>query len=174
MAANAITKISARAKQIRRKSPGKSWKACIKEASRDYNGGKLGAAKKKVSKRVKNRQTGKSNRKRDQLFKAKAPGKRRTRHGTTYTERRANRSDKPGQMTGAKLTGTAYNEMILRRLQENNTALAAAESRLTALKNQLKTCEKPYKIVCRKNIKEQQKYIGTIKHTIRMLRVLVK
>jgi hypothetical protein len=36
---SAITKISARAKQIRRKHPGKSWKACIKAASAEYRAG---------------------------------------------------------------------------------------------------------------------------------------
>jgi len=79
MANNAITKISARAKQIRKKSPAKSWKACIKEASRDYNGGRLGAAKKvarkkkRVSRKVKYRQTGMSNRKSDARVKANVP-----------------------------------------------------------------------------------------------------
>lgn len=48
------------------------------------------------------RQTGVTNKYVDIKRKAKAPGKRTSAKGKTYTERRANRSDKPGQMLGAK------------------------------------------------------------------------
>lgn len=41
--ASAIQKISKRAKAIRRAHPSKKWMACIKEASREYKAGKLGA-----------------------------------------------------------------------------------------------------------------------------------
>jgi hypothetical protein len=50
---SAIKKISARAKQIHRMHPGKLWKFCILQASQEYRAGKLGPAKKKVSKRKK-------------------------------------------------------------------------------------------------------------------------
>ena len=50
---SAIKKISARAKQIHRMHPGKLWKFCILQASQEYRAGKLGAVKKKVSKRKK-------------------------------------------------------------------------------------------------------------------------
>jgi hypothetical protein len=50
---SAITKISARAKQIRRKHPGKSWKACIKAASAEYRAGSLGKASGKTKRRRK-------------------------------------------------------------------------------------------------------------------------
>ena len=43
------------------------------------------------------KQTGKSNEKRDKKRKAKAPGWRRTAHGTVYYETRKNRSDMPGK-----------------------------------------------------------------------------
>lgn len=178
MANNAIQKISARAKQIRKKSPAKSWKACIKEASREYNSGSLGSAKRttrrakrKVAKKVKYRQTGTSNRKVDSQRKAKRPGKRRTSHGTTYTERRKNRSDAPG-----KLSGTAYNEMILRNLRQRNLELAEAVMRLTRLKDKVSAnpMTKSEKIVYRRMIKDQNKHISTIKKELRMLRMLVK
>jgi hypothetical protein len=48
----AIEKISKRAKQLQKKKPNAQWKNLIKEASREYNNGKLGSAKspaKKVS-----------------------------------------------------------------------------------------------------------------------------
>ena len=48
------------------------------------------------------RQTGVTNKYVDIKRKAKAPGKRTSAKGKTYTERRANRSDQPGQMLGAK------------------------------------------------------------------------
>jgi hypothetical protein len=45
-------------------------------------------------------QTGKSNTAKDLQRSAKAPGKRTSAKGTTYYERRANRSDKPGSLLG--------------------------------------------------------------------------
>lgn len=45
-------------------------------------------------------QRGKSNTLRDQMYKAKAPGKRKSKTGKTYYESRKNRSDAPGQLTG--------------------------------------------------------------------------
>lgn len=49
-----------------------------------------------------NSQTGKSNTAKDLQRSAKAPGKRTSASGKTYTERRANRSDKPGSLLGRK------------------------------------------------------------------------
>lgn len=49
------------------------------------------------------RQTGVTNKYVDIKRKAKAPGKRTSASGKKYTERRANRSDKPGQMLGQKV-----------------------------------------------------------------------
>jgi hypothetical protein len=40
MAANALKKITTRAKQIRKKQPGKSWKAAVKQAGAEYRAGK--------------------------------------------------------------------------------------------------------------------------------------
>jgi hypothetical protein len=37
---SALQKITTRAKQLRKKSPGKKWATCVKEASREYRGGK--------------------------------------------------------------------------------------------------------------------------------------
>lgn len=46
------------------------------------------------------RQTGGTNKKYDAVKKAKAPGKRTSATGKQYTERRANRSDRPGTLLG--------------------------------------------------------------------------
>lgn len=96
---NALKKITTRAKQLQKKHPSTAWKTLVKRAGLEYRQGKLG----KSEPRVKSRQTGSSNTKRDKLRKALAPGKRTTAHGTTYTERRKNRSDKPGTLTGVSL-----------------------------------------------------------------------
>ncbi len=91
------------------------FKAAAKKASRLYKTGKyktfadamkvalkkgksVGAAKKK------NRQTGTSNKKRDSQRKAKRPGLRTSKSGRKYVERRKNRSDAPGSLTGLKAT----------------------------------------------------------------------
>ncbi len=50
--ANAIKKISARAKQIQKAHPGKAWKACIMDASKEYRAGEIsGSVKSKLAKR---------------------------------------------------------------------------------------------------------------------------
>lgn len=96
---NALKKIITRAKQLHKKYPGKKWKTVVKDASAEYRGGKLGATKKK-----KVYQTGKSHKKRDSMRKAKRPGKRTSRAGNSYTERRKNRTDMPHSVTGMKAT----------------------------------------------------------------------
>ena len=48
------------------------------------------------------RQTGTSNKVKDAKRKALAPGKRKSATGKSYTERRANRSDKQGSLLGIK------------------------------------------------------------------------
>ncbi len=55
--------------------------------------------KKKVARviKVRDRQIGKSSKKRDLSRKALKPGKRRSRNGKIYYENRRNRSDKKGQ-----------------------------------------------------------------------------
>lgn len=97
MANIALKKITTRAKGIRKGQPGKSWKAAIKQASREYNNGSIGKVKKSSS-----RQTGTSNKRSDAQRKSKPPGKRKSKSGKVYYERRKNRTDKPGSMTGFK------------------------------------------------------------------------
>lgn len=171
----AIQKISARAKAIRKKSPGKAWKACIKEASREYNSGKLGAAKKKpaakkkAAKKVKPYQTGSSKKFNDEVRTAKKPGLRKTAWGTKYTERRKNRSDMPG-----KLTGTAYNEMILRNLRNENANLEEGERRLLQLQAEYKRLPRgTAKNLIKREVKRQKNYVKEIKRNIRMLRTFI-
>ncbi len=95
--ADALKKIRARAKQLQKKHPNAKWTSLIKSASKDYRAGKLGTIKKDHK-----RQTGSSNKHYDQQRSARPPGARKPRGGkkVTYYERRKNRSDKPGSLTG--------------------------------------------------------------------------
>lgn len=94
---SAIQKISARAKQLKKLHPNSAWKSLIKKASVEYRAGKLGAT---ATKRPAYRQTGSSDKAADRKRTALAPGKRKSRSGVTYYERRKNRSDMPGKLTG--------------------------------------------------------------------------
>lgn len=55
-----------------------------------------------------NRQTGRSSARADKRNSAKAPGKRRSKSGSVYSERRKNRSDKPGTLLGVPVKLVKY------------------------------------------------------------------
>lgn len=94
---NHLTKITTRARQIRKAHPSMQWKNAVRKASAEYRNGSIGAAKPKKKKTY---QTGKSTKLNDAKRKAKKPGKRTSATGRKYTERRKNRSDIPGTLTG--------------------------------------------------------------------------
>jgi len=48
----------------------------------------------------------------DKTIKAKKPGKRKTSHGTTYIERRKNRSDMPNSMAGTNIKLQSLDEHL--------------------------------------------------------------
>ena len=58
------------------------------------------------------KQTGKSNRTADAARKAKAPGKRTSSTGKTYTETRKNRTDLPGYLTGGIAQRKKYTNQV--------------------------------------------------------------
>lgn len=132
-----LQQITTRAKQIRKKNPGKKWVLCIKQASKELKSKapakKKAPAKRKPAKKVvrrrrvgsakvvkikkpKNRQTGRSSKLHDERFAALPPGKRLSRSNVVYYERRKNRSDKPGSLSGTGLPGL----MSLVKLSQNN------------------------------------------------------
>lgn len=126
---NVLTKITARAKLIRKAQPNKKWTDCIKQASRELKSGKATGttAKKGVKKAATKkrkpsatRQTGVSKLTVDRKRKAKAPGKRLVKHAgaksTVYYERRKNRSDKPGQLAG--VSSATLKTALRNRLEE--------------------------------------------------------
>ncbi len=145
-----ISQIATRAKAIRKKSPGKKWQTCIKEASKELKGTgkkKKATGRQTVRRKVgttKYRQTGKSNRKRDKERTALAPGKRKNSAGSGfYYERRKNRSDVPGSLTGIKRGALdSLAKGLLARDQATTlkqhkaavTKIAAARKKLAAFK----------------------------------------
>ncbi len=98
MANTKITRAVKKAKALYKTGKYKTFADAVKSAYKKI--GSTSSPKKKAAKPVKIYQRGSSNKKRDEERKAKAPGKRTSATGRQYTERRKNRSDMPGQMTG--------------------------------------------------------------------------
>jgi hypothetical protein len=81
--------------KAKKRAKKKTAKKAVKKVARKKSARKRSTAS--------NRQTGGSNKERDEQRSAKGPGKRvvKTSHGShTYYERRKNRSDQPGKLTG--------------------------------------------------------------------------
>jgi hypothetical protein len=134
-----IEKISKRAKQIRAKKPGMKWQSAIKQASKELRGK---APKKKAAKKrkVSSHQTGKSSTLHDERFAAKAPGKRivKTAKGShVYYERRKNRSDKPGSLSG--ITASRLKSELKQRLEDKlgKTFVQKSNATTKRVKNKL-------------------------------------
>lgn len=176
-----LQKITRKAKQIRRR--GEKWTDAIKRASklvpslspskRSKPARKVGAKKKGP----KSRQTGTSNKYRDELIQAKPPGKRRvkTAKGShVYYERRKNRSDKPGSLTGSGSMSATYRYNILQRISSNIRLQNEGESRLTHLQRKLREASREEKPKIRTMIKEQRKYLATVKKDISGFKSLLK
>lgn len=164
---NAIVKISKEAKRIRRIHPSLTWRQAIKKASQRYNAGSLSGTAKKF------RQTGSSNKAADVNRSARPPGARIPAGGkkVTYYERRKNRSDVPG-----KLTGTNQNDLVLRNLAQANMNLKHSDHRLHGLKQLLKIRSMPKidKNKIRSRVKDEGRYRATMKKEISMLKALLK
>lgn len=142
---NVLTKITREAKLIRKKKPGTSWKNAVKQAGRLY----------REKKRKSVRQTGTSNRMIDERLTARKPGKRRAASGKTYYERRKNRSDKPGQLTGVSVGSmkngvlSHYKEKLANRLMRRELATTKTEKKkltkeIRLLKSMIRIYSKKY------------------------------
>jgi hypothetical protein len=101
-----------KAKAYQRKHPRIEWQECIQRV-KGKKRKQVGTVKKKKS----YRQTGTSNKAYDRRVKAKAPGARIPAGGNhvTYYERRKNRSDKPGSLTG--MTSSQLKSELRKRLK---------------------------------------------------------
>lgn len=179
------------AKRLRREYPRrfKTWREYVAQASAIYASKhkgnspvgkkrKVGAKKVSYKPHKKLHQTGTSNRNNDKKRTAKAPGKRRSASGKTYYENRKNRSDMPGKLTGmSKIDGSAYREMILRHMRDVERARSNAETDILKLKQRLRLVpakNKMEKKMIRTRISELQKFIGTQKKEMTMLKALYK
>lgn len=135
------------AKKVQRKHPSWQWQDCIQFASKHNKPKKkrtVGSAKKK------NRQTGSSNRKKDRELNARPPGARIPRGGkkVTYYERRKNRSDKPGSLTGisvskmkseikSRLEDTLGKQMVKKLLAKKKMAKNKIQKKIETTRNEL-------------------------------------
>lgn len=181
-----LKKITDKARSIRKS--GETWISAVKRAAKmipSLSPSKKAAKKKsaKVGKRKpsKSRQTGTSSLLRDRRLTAKAPGKRIVRHkgkkSTKYYERRKNRSDKPGKLTGAGSGASIYRTNVMNRVTSTVRQLNEAEQRLRGLQQLLKAVpasEKADKKKIRGYITDQKKYISTLKADIRGFKSLIK
>lgn len=139
----ALTKIINCARQLKKQKPGAKWTNLVKQAGAEYRAGRLGAATKKVSAKKKFRQTGTTNKKNDQARKAKRPGVRTSSSGVRYTERRKNRSDVPGSLTGSGLRSEVKtklsNALLAHELATTIKATKEARQRIIKYRKILKS-----------------------------------
>lgn len=112
----AIVKIGKRAKQLRSVNKKLSQRDAIKKAAAEYRAGKLGKVPKK---KAPVKQYGTSDKKRDQERAARVPGWRKSKTGSKYFERRKNRSDIKGKVTGARVTSQLQAELDQIRIAES-------------------------------------------------------
>jgi hypothetical protein len=157
-----LQKITDKARSIRKAN--EPWISAVKRASKIVMASlspssksgkqkarrKVGAVKRKPAKRkaakkkTSNRQTGTSNSFFDRMVTAKAPGKRIVKHKggkkSVYYERRKNRSDKPGMLTGHKPAAvqSAYSYMIITRMKSNVAQIAQTTTTIEHLKRKMK------------------------------------
>lgn len=104
---NKFKRAVAKAKALYKTGRYKTFGDAVKSAYKKI--GAVGAVSKK------NRQTGRSSKKADVQRKAKAPGKRKSRTGRKYYERRKNRSDVPGKLTG--VSNAQLKSVLKKRLE---------------------------------------------------------
>lgn len=116
----ALQKIGKRAKQLRAANKKLSQRDAVKKAAAEYRAGKLGKVPKK---KAPVKQYGSSDKKRDQERAARAPGWRKSKSGSKYYERRKNRSDVKGKLTGTtRITSQIQAEIDQIRIAENMIA----------------------------------------------------
>jgi len=121
-AARAFKTAVAKAKKLYKTGRYKTFADAVKAAYKTIGG---------VSK--KNRQTGTSNRTADKKIKAKPPGKRVVKHpggkSSVYYERRKNRSDVPGTVTGVGDAKALIRRSLKRKLSNQLLMWALATNK---------------------------------------------
>ncbi len=113
-----------------------------------------------MKKKKKVYQTGRSSKQADKARKAKKPGKRKTSTGSKYIERRKNRSDMPGTLTGldkkleAAIKKAHYIENQIQELRGK-----IKDSKILAIKRSYRTIIEMRK----KQLRELNRYIRKAK-----------
>jgi len=124
------------------------------------------------------RQTGTSVKSKDKQRTALPPGKRTTGKGKakhTYTERRANRSDKPGSLLGVQDLKNDTNKFYINQLHQLNTQMIDTELYIDNLKNRIPTYKtKEGKSFFKAALQEQKAKLILIKHQIRLIKRQIK
>jgi hypothetical protein len=119
----------------------------------------------KIKRRKKKRvyQTGTSNKKKDRQRKALPPGKRKSRTtGRTYYERRKDRSDMPGQLTGTRRTSiNTASDAVLRkeligRIEDKRNGLVIRKLYKTRKKTDKKKLQKQINL-CNADLRKLEK-----------------
>jgi hypothetical protein len=185
-----LQKITDKARSIRKKN--EPWISAVKRASKIVMASlspsskktvkKVGAVRKKkaAKKKVSTRQTGSSNNFYDRMVKAKPPGKRIVKHAggkkSVYYERRKNRSDKPGKLTGhnpAKVQ-SAYSYMIMTRMKSNVAQIEQTTTTIEHLKKKMKESkDKGVKKLFAMQIVKERHFLAGLKKDNSMLKRLV-
>ena len=136
--ANALKKITTRAKQLRESHPNTEWKLLVKRAAAELRKGKKTFP-----------QRGTSNEEIDRARKAKPPGYRKSASRKKYFESRKNRSDAPGKLTGVSLTSLKaearrkinekIDKLVVKKFRETKKRVRAKiQKEISAAKAELK------------------------------------
>ena len=161
---SSLSKITTRAKQLRRKNKNIAWIAAIKKASKELkNEGAIGAKKKTA----KVRQTGASDLKRDRERSAQAPGKRIIKDGRNKSHAiyvyRKNRSDKPGSLTGADMY--SHRDRIEKQIKQTIDIIdwyKGTDTMTRAAKKPIIDRNKKYLASLKKQLREQNSHISRL------------
>ena len=117
------------------------------------------------------RQTGTSNKVKDVKRKALAPGKRKSATGKSYTERRANRSDKPGSLTGVNFNSKKY---ALSAYEKQLVYIRNIESTILKIKTALPNMKNAHwKVELKKELAQTKKLLTEYKQHARELKKLL-
>jgi hypothetical protein len=178
-----LQKITDKARKIRKKN--EPWISAVKRASKlvmsSLSPSKKAAVKKRrkvgtVKKKASSRQTGSSNTALDKLVKAKPPGKRKSASKKIYYERRRNRSDRPGKMTGVKpqKVQSSYNYMLLSRMKSNVATIEQTTNTIAHLTRKMKEVkDKRTKMLFRQQIQREKNFLSGLKKDNTMLKRLI-
>lgn len=105
-------------------------------------------------------QTGRSNKTADRQRKARKPGKRKSKSDSTYTERRKNRSDMPGKLTG-----------LDKRLEQAIKKAGYIDNQIKDLRDRIRSSKSPaVKESYRQIIKMRKKQLRLLNRYIRRSR----